>query len=426
MFKMTKPNNTKDMLGRGQLTPVDMAKDIFTRHLPSAVKETEIIALEKSLNRVTATQIFSTENLPAFPRSSMDGYAVAARDTYGASESMPAYLEIQGEVFMGEIPIGKVSKGGCYKIPTGGIVPEGADSVVMFEHTIPVDETLIEVVKSVGEGGNISRPGEDICIGECALAKGVQLRPQDLGLLAGIGNTAVEVYRKVRVAILSTGDEIVHHGTPLVPGKIRNINSIALGAQAQQQHALVNDYGIVSDNREVFLEIMQQAIKENDIVLFSGGSSVGMRDLGEQIIEVLGPPGVLVHGTALKPGKPVILGMSGTTGIVGLPGHPVSAMTCFDIFVAPAIRQLSGKKDQPSMTLPRVQAHLTRNINSAPGRRDVIRISLDVKNDKVYASPVLGRSGSISVLSRADGYFIIDEASQGLSEGEMVEVFCYS
>lgn len=414
------------MLGRGQLTPVELARNIFLTHLPNAVEETEKIAIEESLYRVTATQIFSSENLPAFPRSSMDGYAVSARDTYGASESMPAYLEIHGEVFMGEIPIGTVNKGCCYKIPTGGIVPDGADSVVMFEHTIPVDETLIEIVKSVGEGGNISRPGEDISIGACALEKGVQLRPQDLGLLAGIGCTEAEVYRKVRVGILSTGDEIIHHGQPLTPGKIRNINSIALGAQVQQLHALVTDYGIVSDNRELFLSTMQQAVKENDIVLFSGGSSVGMRDLGEQIIEILGPPGVLVHGTALKPGKPVILGMSDTTGIVGLPGHPVSAMTCFDLFVAPAIRQLSGKNDKPSITSPRVQAHLARNLNSAPGRRDVIRVSLDTQDDTVYATPVLGRSGSISVLSRADGYFIIGETCQGLSEGEMVDVFCYT
>ena len=422
---MTNKLNTKDMLGRAKLTEVAKAREIFLRHLPQSVTKTESVSLEQALSRITATEILSTEELPAFPRSSMDGYAVSARDTYGASESMPAYLEIRGEVFMGEIPEGVVEKGCCYKIPTGGIVPDGADSVVMFEHTVPVDETMIEVVKSVGEGGNISRPGDDIAFGQSAITKGIQLRPQDLGLLAGIGCTEVDVFHPVRVGIISTGDEIIHYSKTLTPGKIRNINSITLSGQIELLGATVTDYGIVSDNKSIFLDVINKAVKENDLVLFSGGSSVGMRDLGEQIIEQLGPPGVLVHGTALKPGKPVILGMSGTTGVVGLPGHPVSAMTCFDLFIAPAIRQLSGLRARSEKLRPRVMATLDRNMNSAPGRLDVVRVSISATDARVTASPVLGKSGSISVLSRADGFFIIDEATQGISEGDSVEVFRY-
>lgn len=414
---------TKDMLGRSALTAVADARDTFLSHLPQHVEETEKVLLIDGLRRVTARDVIATENLPATARSCMDGYALLARDSYGASETMPAYIDVAGEVFMGQIPEGKVTKGNCYKIPTGGVVPSGADSVVMFEHTVPIDASLIEVVKGVGEGANIAQAGEDIAIGSSPIKAGTVLRPQDLGLLAGIGTSEVEVYRKPRVGILSTGDEIIPHDSPLSPGKIRNINSIALATQAIMLGADVQDYGIIKDDFDSFYTLIQKAVAENDIVLFSGGSSVGMRDLGEQIIAKLGPPGVLVHGTKLKPGKPVLLGMSGKTAVVGLPGHPVSAMTCFDMFIKPAIAQLAGQ--QKTAYNACLQAVLKRNINSAPGRKDVIRVEIQQDNGTYYAQPVLGKSGSISVLSRADGYFIIDEALQGMSEGDSVRVFLY-
>ena len=416
-------NNTKDMLGRVQLTPVEEAKALFLKALPETVLDTESMKIEEALGRITAEPVIAEENLPTFPRSSMDGYALSAQDSYGASESMPAYIEVTGEVLMGEMPKGRVEKGCCYKIPTGGIVPDGADSVVMFEHTVPVDETLIEVVKSVGEGGNINRPGDDIAIGETAIETGTKLRAQELGVLAGLGFAEVKVYRKVRIGVLSTGDEIINHTEKLTSGKIRNINSITIAAEASSHAAEITDYGIVSDNKTTFLKTIEKAVSENDIVIFSGGSSVGMRDLGEQVIEQLGPPGVLVHGTALKPGKPIILGMSDTTALVGLPGHPVSALTCFNLFVAPAIRQLSGVRTR-QQNLPYIEATLTRNINSAAGRRDIVRVSLKNHKNSYQATPVLGKSGSISVLSKADGYFTIEEASQGVSEGDTVKVFC--
>lgn len=419
-------DNNKDMLGRVALTSVKDAKELFLHSLPDSVDDTETVALLSALGRVTAEDIICRENLPATRRSCMDGYALSAKDSYGATESMPAYLNVTGEVLMGELPTGSVKAGDCYKIPTGGSLPDGTDSVIMFEHTIPIDSTLIEIIKSVGEGANISKPGEDIATDEVAIKAGHELKAQDLGLLAGIGISEVVVKRKVKVGVLSTGDEIVAHDEQLTPGKIRNINSIALFAQAQSLGAECTDYGIVKDDYDTFMAVINKAIDENDIVLFSGGSSVGMRDLGERIIGELGPPGVLVHGTALKPGKPVILGMAGTKAVVGLPGHPVSAMTCFDVFVAPAIVQLSGKApstiDKPSIT-----AKLQRNINSAPGRRDVVRVqvSKDVKSSEHLAMPVMGRSGSISVLSKAHGYFIIEESRQGYSEGDSVKIFLY-
>lgn len=415
----------KDMLGRGGLYSVGQAQEALAASLASIGIKTERIPLSEAFDRVLAEAVVSDEDLPAHPRSTMDGYAVRAADTFGASESMPCYLNITGEVFMGRPPEGEVKKGCCYKIPTGGLCPEGADGVVMFEHTVPVDETMLEVVKGVGAGTNLVQKGEDIGAAREALPAGRRLRPQDIGLLAAIGVTTVKVTQKIRVGILSTGDEIIDHTKIPQPGQIRNINSLALCGLIREAGAVYADYGIVTDQRNVFLAAVQQAAAENDIVLFSGGSSVGVRDLGEQVIEELGPPGILVHGVKLKPGKPVIIGLSGDTPIFGLPGHPVSAMVCFDFFVKPAIRKLSGLPATDPLPPAAVEARLTRNINSAAGRLDVIRVRLE-KNDSVwYAQPIMGKSGSISTLSRAHGYFLIDEDSQGISENQKVKVHLF-
>ncbi|NOR24559.1 MAG: molybdopterin molybdenumtransferase MoeA [Desulforhopalus sp.] len=422
---MTEPKQTKDMLGRSGLIPVNEALHILLSHLEGIRTATESIPLTEAFDRVLAEPVISPEDLPAQARSTMDGYAVRAADTFGASESMPCYLNITGEVQMGTAPIGEVKKGCCYKIPTGGLLPMGADGVVMLEHSVPVDETMIEIIKGVGSGTNLIQKGEDIAQGKRALPAGHLLRPQDIGLLAGLGIAEVMVTRKVRVGILSTGDEIIAHTEVPNPGQIRNINGIALAGFIQRAGGIYCDYGIVSDQEEIFLPAIRKAVKENDIVLFSGGSSVGVRDLGEQVVEALGPPGILVHGVTLKPGKPVLIGLSGTTPIFGLPGHPVSALVCFDFFVKPAIRQLSGQINEPKLPAPYVMANLARNINSAPGRRDVVRVKI-IKEDKIWiAVPVLGKSGSISTLSRSDGYFLIDEDSQGITENSVIKVYLF-
>jgi molybdopterin molybdotransferase len=417
--------HTKDMLGRTGLTPVTEARQILLQHLAGRRLGCEPVPLDRSLDRVLAAAVTSRENLPPHPRSVMDGFAVLARDTFGASDSMPCYLQITGNVAMGEMPAGKVDRGSCFRIATGGFMPEGADAVVMHEHTVPVDETMVEIVKSCGAGTNVITTGEDIAENEQALAAGRRLRPQDLGLLAALGATTVEVYRQVRVGLLATGDEIVPHSQTPRPGQVRNINSIALAALAHRAGAEVNDYGIVTDSRDRFLSALRQAVAENDLVLFSGGSSVGVRDLGEQAIEELGPPGILVHGVKLKPGKPVLIGMSGDTPVFGLPGHPVSAMVCFDLFVKPAIERLSGIAEDQQPITPAISAILARNINSAAGRLDLVRVQLLSQDGRYIAEPVLGRSGAISTLAKAQGYFLIDEESQGVAQGSTVEVFLY-
>jgi len=416
---------TRDMLGRQGLTRVDAALETLLSRLGTVTPEVEIVSLSAALDRITARPIISPEDLPAHTRSTMDGFAVQAADTFGASESMPGYLQIIGEVVMGEQSSLVVDRGCCVRIPTGGLLPAGTDAVVMLENTVPIDESMIEVVKAVGVGTNLIAPGEDIGKGSPALPAGYCLRPQDIGLLAGLGMDRIEVYRGLRVGVLSTGDEIVPYTEVPPPGKVRDINGITLSSLIQRAGATANLYGIVSDRKDVFFPAVEKAVAENDIVLFSGGSSVGMRDLGEEAIASLGNPGILVHGVALKPGKPIIIGLTGTTPIFGLPGHPVSAMVCFELFVEPTIRHLSGLAVREVLPQPVVLARLGRNINSAPGRRDLIRVRLSRQDSGWVAEPVLGKSGAITSISRAHGYFLIDEDSQGLTQDSEVKVTLY-
>ncbi len=423
---MTASEKTKDMLGRTGLIPVADARKILLDRLAGIRPETECVPLSEALDRILAEPVSSRENIPPHPRSVMDGFAVSAADTFGASESMPCYLQITGNVAMGEMPEGRISKGCCFRIATGGFLPAGADAVIMHEHTVPVDETMIEIIKAGGSGTNIIGIGEDIREGEEALSAGHMLRPHDLGLLAALGMDLVKVYKKIRVGILSTGDEIIPHTEAPAPGKIRNINSIALAGLVQRAGGSVQDYGIVSDQKEIFFPTMQKAVAENDIVLFSGGSSVGVRDLGEQAVEALGPPGILVHGVKLKPGKPVLIGLSGNTPVFGLPGHPVSALVCFDMFVKPTIEKISGAASSEDTARASVSAILARNINSAAGRLDLVRVRLHKNANSFIAEPVRGRSGAISTLSRAHGYFLIDEESQGVSQDSTIEVYLYT
>ncbi|MFN2354041.1 MAG: gephyrin-like molybdotransferase Glp [Desulfopila sp.] len=424
--KVTPP---RDMLGRMPLISVTEATDLLLERLGEYNMETEHVALEDALDRITAEPVLSPEDLPPHPRSTMDGFAVHSGDTFGASESMPCYLHIAGEVHMGEQSNTEVTRGCCCRIATGGLLPPGADAVVMHEHTVPVDDTMIEIVKSVGQGGNVIQTGDDIRRHAPALEAGHKLRPQDLGLLAGLGITEVAVRRSARMALLSTGDEIVPCSQTPLPGKIRNINSIVLGSAARRMGVKVNDYGIVEDTEECFFPAIAKAVAENDLVVFSGGSSVGTRDLGERAISRLGEPGVMVHGVTLKPGKPIIIGFHKKTPLFGLPGHPVSAMTCFDLFVRPALSAIAGIQQQPLQ--PTVSAYLARNIPSAAGRRDIVRVRL-ISNDHTFggetftAEPVLGKSGSISTLSRAHGYIVVHESLQGIPQNTEVEVHLYT
>jgi len=416
----------RDMLGRAGVP--SLADAVTTLHdalsgippLPA-----EAVPLADARGRVLAAEVTATEDIPPHPRSTMDGFAVRAEETFGASESLPAYLRLAGEVMMGECPPDGPPVECCFAIATGGLLPPGANAVVMLEHTVPMDD-MVEITRPAAVGENVIGRGDDVRAGEALLAAGHRLRPQDIGLLAGLGITEVKVHRRVRIGIFSTGDEIVPHTGAAPPGKIRDMNSITLAAMAEECGAEVVVYGIVRDREDDFLPVAAQAARENDIVLFSGGSSVGVRDLGEKAVRRLGKPGMILHGVAIKPGKPVIFALAGNTAVFGMPGHPVSAAMAFRLFVAPAIRRVSGAPAARLPEMPVVGAVLERNINSAPGRTDFVQAALGGSRQQGFsAMPILGKSGALSTLVRADGFFVIEESCQGLEAGETVEVFLY-
>lgn len=416
-------NPTRDMLGRTETVSLAEARELLQKFLPPCSIRKVSMPIEETLGRICAEDIRSPENLPRYPRSTMDGYAVRAQETFGASENLPVYLEVSGEVLMGEFPDQGPKPGACHRIATGGLLPPGTDAVVMLEHTVAVDNNLIEVVQPVAAGANIIDAGEDIATADILLATGHRIRPHDIGLLAGVGIETVQVYRKVRVGIISTGDEIVPHNQIPPPGKIRDMNSVSLAAQVRALGGEPAFYGIANDNQEELTSMMRAASRDNDIVLLSGSSSVGTRDLGETVIDTMGSPGIILHGVSVKPGKPVIIARAGDIMIFGLPGHPVSTAVSFDLFVRPAIIHQSGITADGLPRHRTMNARLMRNINSASGRTDFIRVQVTTMPGQVpEAHPILGKSSALSTMVKAHGYLEIEEKLQGLHQGELVEI----
>ncbi|WP_241423504.1 molybdopterin molybdotransferase MoeA [Candidatus Contubernalis alkaliaceticus] len=391
----------------------------------SAVEKDDI-ALTQALGRVTAEDIISTTVVPHFSRSTMDGFAVIARDTFGASEGMPAFLEVKGEVLMGGTPPGDIASGETMKISTGGMLPNSADSALMLEHAEELDETMIAVYRPVAPGENVILKGEDLKEGEIILKKKHLLRPQDIGALAAAGVMKVNVYKVPKVAVISTGDELVSPQEEPLPGQIRDINSCALAAAAQSVGAIPLMYGIVKDEASYLMRAIERARKEASLILISGGSSVGIRDVTAKVIDELGNPGVLVHGISIRPGKPTIFGMVGSTPIFGLSGNPVSALVTFDLFVTPVILKQKGMASR-ELILPKIPAKISRNIPSSQGREDYIRVNLETdEKGQTWAVPVFGKSGLITTLVEAQGMVRISQNKEGIEKGEEVEVVLYS
>jgi len=416
------------MLGRDRIVTLAEAMELLRDNMPAVVVDEETLPLENALDRILSRDIHSPEDLPAHPRSIMDGYAVRAQDTFGATESLPAYIGISGEVLMGEFPGKGPEPGSCYGIATGGLLPPGTDAVVMLEHTVMVDGQMLEVVKPVAPGAHTIGIGDDIAKGDSVFPAGHRLRPQELGLLAGLGIGSLQVYRRVRVGIISTGDELVDFHENPRPGKIRDMNSIHLAALVARCGAEANFYGIAADEEDDLTAMAEKALLENDLVLFSGSSSVGSRDLGEQVIGKLGGPGIIFHGVAVKPGKPVIFALAGKKPVFGLPGHPVSAAVSFNLFVEPVLDYLAaGRIDSGLPRRKTVAACLQRNIHSSAGRTDFVRVRItrDEKGMGFEVQPVLGTSGALSTMVRAHGYVVVEESEQGLKAGAMVEVQLY-
>ena len=381
----------------------------------------ETVQLLDSLGRVLANDICSPINLPSFPRATMDGYAVRASDTFGASEGAPVYLTVIGEVRMGEKPTVQPGQDLAVRIATGGMLPSGCDAVVMVEHTQEISPAMIEVMRPVAPGDNVAQVGEDIREGEVILERGHRLRPWDIGALAALGQLEVPVFARPRVAVISSGNEVVPpHQSPDL-GQVRDINSYSVSAAVIETGGQPLQLGIVPDRRDELFRILSRAIQLADMVLVSGGSSVGAMDLTYGAINDLGEPGVIVHGLAVKPGKPTVLAAAQGKPIVGLPGHPVSALVIFDLIVKPILWRLTGYRPRwPSSGS--VLARIARRLASAPGREDHVRVRLEKRNGEIWAVPILGKSGSISTLVRAVGEVVIPLDREGLEMGEEVEV----
>ena len=380
----------------------------------------ERVPLIEALGRVTAEPLHAPADLPAFPRSTMDGFAVRAADTYGASEGLPAYLTLSGEVPMGRAPDLSVEKGAAARVHTGGMLPPGADAVVMVENTQLLDTQTVEVVRAVAVGENVIPVGEDVRNGDLLFPAGQRLRPQDVGGLAGLGITSVPVVARPRVAILATGDEVVPAEQAVAPGQIRDINSYTIAALAQQAGAEPILIGIAPDNAARLHEMAAAALADADALVISAGSSVSTRDMTVQVIAALGTPGVLVHGVSIHPGKPTILALVGTKPVFGLPGNPVSTMIAFDLFVAPALARLLGAASSPHHGS--VSARLARNVASRTGREDFVPVRLIERDGVLWADPVFGKSNLIYTMAHADGLLRVPLDLAGLYADEMVSV----
>lgn len=396
-------------------------KDVLAMAEAVLPTDSEPKPLGSTLGRVLAEPVTARENVPPFARATMDGFAVAAASTFGASEANPAYLNVTGRIAMGEVPSRAVGPGEAMKISTGGMLPPGADAVAMLEHAASLDETTIEVYRSVAPGQHVIGVGEDLRLGETLIAAGRRLRPQDAGLMAALGCTRVRVYRRPRVGIISTGDEIVPAEAKPGPGQIRDVNTHTLADLVRQAGAIPAKYGLVGDDLGRLKALCRQATAENDMVLISGGSSLGMRDFTVEALAELPDSRIRVHGITISPGKPTILAQSGAKLVWGLPGHVTSAMVVFGAVVRPFLDRLCGLAAEARR--PPVMARLTRNLESAAGRVDFVRVCL-VHGDhgEILAEPILGKSGLIRTMVQADGLIAVDMNTEGLEKGDPVAV----
>lgn len=380
----------------------------------------EKISILNCVDRICSETVIAPCSIPEFRRSTVDGFAVNSRGVVGASEYMPSMMELKGEIQMGHRAEGQISfSGECYYVPTGGMLPEGADSVVMIEYTEKLDERTILINSPVAPGDNVIQIGEDICINEVVISAGEKLRPYEIGVLASLGISEISLYKKPKVAIISTGDEVVPCDCKPDLGEVRDINTYLLWSAVLQDGAEPVSYGIIKDDFEALKCTVDKALNEFDIILISGGSSVGKKDQTLKVINSYDKGGVLVHGMAVKPGKPTIVGKVGEKIVFGLPGHPLAASIVYKILVSDYINKLM-KHNEESYG---IEAVMSMNYHKAKGREEYLPVSLDKVDGKIISKPVFGKSGIITAFSRAYGYVRIDKNVEGISEGQKVQVF---
>jgi molybdopterin molybdotransferase len=458
-----------------RLLPPDDARDLLLSQIPDPEdsgqklpwQKSELIETLMALGRVTAEVITAPHSLPEFRRSAVDGYAVRSVDTFGANDSMPTYLNLVGEILMGKTTLTDIKSGECILIHTGGMLPEGADAVIMLEYTqelgservghqeddgksdpqIQKNTNLkneIEITHSVAVGENIIFMGEDVSEGNVILPKGRRIRPPEIGGLIALGILNLRVVNKPRVGIISSGDEIVNPNLSIQLGQVRDINSYSLSGLVTNSGGEPVLYGIVPDQISQLIEISSRALTECDMVVITAGSSASARDMTAKVIDSLGDPGVIVHGINTRPGKPTILGVCSAKAIIGLPGNPVSALVNGYLFVVPVIEKLLGLEVNPSTwstIRPSVMAKLSINLSSQAGREDwwpvkLIKITSSPneysslsressQNVNWLAEPIFGKSNLIFTLIKANGLIRIPPEITGLNAGEIVEVVLY-
>ena len=406
-----------------QVVTPEEAKTILLEVRPVA---TETIETVRARGRVLSEDLYSQVDLPHFHRAAMDGYAVRAKDTFGASATLPAYLKLVGTVEMGKEATQSVASGETVRISTGGMLPPECDAVVMVEYTEEVGNQTVEIQRGVSPWQNVIQIGDDIKKGEQVFRRGRRLRAHDLGALTGIGIASLEVFQQPRVALISTGDEIVDVRTEPAPGQVRNINQHSLAGLIEEWGAELRDWGVVGDRRDALEQNMKEALDWADLLLLSGGSSVGARDITLEAILSMPNARILFHGISVSPGKPTIFANACGKPILGLPGYPVSALVIFDLFAVPLLRRLSGEYlEAASSTRKTIRAILKVNIASQPGREDYVRVSLQTAGGRLYAVPLPSKSGAIFTLVKADGMIRIDLNQEGIEKGEEVEVMLF-
>ncbi|MEN3298427.1 gephyrin-like molybdotransferase Glp [Pseudonocardia sp.] len=392
--------------------------EVLAGFRPARRTAVEAVPLDAALHRVPVGAVSAAAALPGFPRSTVDGFAVLAADTYGASEGLPSYLDLAGAVRMGRAPDIAVPPGGCVAMPTGGVLPPGADAVVMVEFTAETMPGTIEVTRPVAPGAGLVRADEDVAAGADLVPGGRPLRAPDLGLLAAAGVVEVAVHARPRVTILSTGDEVVAPSTPaLQPGQVRDATASALAGLVRDAGGDPMIAGIVPDDAGALGAALKDVLHDADLVVVSAGSSVGARDETAGAVAALGE--IWCHGIALKPGKPTLLADCDGVPVLGLPGNPLSALVVFRLIGLPLVWRLAGCEHPPPE--PSTRARLSRDLPSAAGRVDVVQVTVA---DGV-ATPIFGPSALLSVLTRADGCLVVPEPATGLDAGTEVDVMLY-
>jgi len=402
------------------LVPPSLALQRLLEALRPPAPLTERCLTSQAAGRTLGEDVFSPEDLPSFSRSMMDGYAVHARDTFGASDSLPAYLILGPDTPMGRAPCFSLPAGQASLIHTGGMLPEGADAVIMMENTQATGSGELEVLRPVGVSENILKVGEDLRSGQQVFFAGRRLRPADIGSLMALGITEILAAVPPRVAVLSSGDEVVPPDCKPTPGQVRDINSYSLGSLITQSGGVPVFYGIIPDHHDALFGVLQKALQECDAIVITAGSSASARDLTAGVIGEMGQPGVLVHGVSVRPGKPTILAACKGKAIIGLPGNPVSAMVIARLFVTPWIDRLLGVA--ALRVKPSVTATLRINTPSQAGREDWIPAHLIQTGSGLEVEPIFYKSNLIFTLAQADGLIYIPADITGYSAGEIVQV----